>query len=69
MAKRTIIFILLLALTVCVALPGAVVAEGSGELSYTVSVPAGREAAAAYLQDNDYSTRSCRTTITAPGSP
>ena len=57
MAKRTIIFILLLALTLGVAAPAAASAEHAGELEYTVTVPAGREAAEAYMRDNDYRTR------------
>ena len=57
MAKRTIIFILLLTLILGVALPAAAAADGLGELDYVTTVPAGREAAAAYLHDGDYRTR------------
>ena len=57
MAKRTIIFILLLALTLGVAAPAAASAEHAGELEYTVTVPAGREASADHLRDDDYRTR------------
>ena len=56
MIKRTIIFILLLAMTLSVALPAAA-AETSWELPYELTVPKGREAAADHLKDNDYRTR------------
>ena len=57
MKKRTIIFILLFALTLSATLPAAADSEPARELEYTVSVPAGREAAADYLRDNDARTR------------
>ena len=57
MAKRTIILLLLLALTMGVALPAAASADATGELSYALAVPAGREGSIPYLQDNDYHTR------------
>ena len=57
MAKRTIIFILLLALTLGIAAPAAASTAPAGELSYELTVPAGREAAADHLRDDDYRTR------------
>ena len=57
MAKRTIIFILLLALMLTAALPATSVAEGTGELTYLATVPPGRETSIPYLTDNDYHTR------------
>ena len=57
MVKRTIICILLLALMLTVALPAAVAADGTEELHYEVTVPAGRETSIPYLHDGDYHTR------------
>ena len=57
MTKRTIIFILLLAMTLSVALPAAAATETSWELPYELTVPKGREAASDHLRDNDYRTR------------
>ena len=51
MAKRTIIFILLLALTLTLALPAASAADGTGELTFLATVPAGRETSIPYLTD------------------
>ncbi len=56
MTKRTILFILLLALTLSIALPAAA-ETGPGSLNYYVSVPAGREASASHLWDDDPRTR------------
>ena len=56
MTKRTIIFILLLALALGVALPAAAETDPVC-LSYAVTVPAGREAAADHLRDGDPRTR------------
>lgn len=56
MAKRTIIYILLLLLTLGVVLPAA--AETSpGEIPYTATAPAGRENAASHLSDHNPRTR------------
>ena len=48
---------LLIVLTLSVALPATAASESAQELQYDVTVPAGREAAAAYLRDDDYRTR------------
>ena len=56
MTKRTIILILLLALTLGVALPAAAQMDPAAP-RYTATVPQGREAAAAHLWDGDPRTR------------
>lgn len=61
MTKRTIIFILLLALALGVALPGAALPAAAltdpAAPLYTATVPEGREAAASHLWDGDPRTR------------
>ena len=61
MTKRTIIFILLLALALGVALPGAALSAAAltdpAAPLYTATVPEGREAAASHLWDGDPRTR------------
>ena len=57
MAKRTIIFLLLLALLGGVALPAAAAADDAREIRCSITVPQGREAAADHLRDDDPRTR------------
>ena len=57
MTKRTIIFILLAALTLGIALPTSASTDAAGEIPCTITVPQGREAAVDHLRDDDYRTR------------
>ena len=57
MAKRILIFILLIFLMLGVPLSSTAASGQALELSYDITVPAGREAAAEYLRDDDYRTR------------